>query len=88
MLKTLFVYADKDKKGNITHAQFVTLLNSLNPFDKSRAKRALQELQMIPDKAMEYSGAFLLSLSLFPLLGLYFLPLFYSLLPLLSLYPP
>ena len=77
MLKTLFVYADKDKKGNITHAQFVTLLNSLNPFDKSRAKRALQELQMIPDKAMEYNGAFPLSLSLFPRLGLYFLP-FYS----------
>ena len=77
MLRTLFVYADKDKKGNITHAQFVTLLNSLNPFDKSRAKRALQELQMIPDKAMEYNGAFPLSLSLFPRLGLYFLP-FYS----------
>ncbi len=54
MLKSLFVFADKDNKGDITHAQFVTLLNSLNPFDKSRAKRALQELQMIPDKAMKF----------------------------------
>ena len=55
MLRNLFVFADKDKKGNITHTHFVTLLNSLNPFDKSRAKRALQELQMIPDKVMNYT---------------------------------
>ncbi len=66
MLKSLFIFADKDKKGNITHAQFVTLLNSLNPFDKSRAKRALQELQMIPDKSMEFPGT---SLSLSPFLA-------------------
>ena len=54
MLQFLFHFADKDKAGTITHAQYVTLLNALNPFDKSRAKRALQELQMIPDKEMKF----------------------------------
>ena len=54
LLRFMFVFADKDMKGSITHAQFVTLLNTLNPFDKQRAKRALQELQMIPDKNMEF----------------------------------
>lgn len=54
VLKFMFVFADKDKAGVITHAQFVTLLNTLNPFDKRRAKRALQELQMIPDKEMKF----------------------------------
>lgn len=50
----MFVFADKDKKGHISHAEFVTLLNSLNPFDKQRAKRALQELQMVEDKEMDF----------------------------------
>lgn len=54
ILKFMFVFADKDKAGVITHAQFVTLLNTLNPFDKRRAKRALQELNMVPNKEMKF----------------------------------
>ena len=54
ILRFMFVFADKDKKGHISHAEFVTLLNSLNPFDKQRAKRALQELQMVEDKEMDF----------------------------------
>ena len=34
MLQFLFHFADKDKAGTITHAQFVTLLNSLNPLTR------------------------------------------------------
>ncbi len=55
ILRFMFVYTDKGKKGFITHAEFVTLLNTLNPFDKQRAKRALQELQMIEGKKMEFA---------------------------------
>ncbi len=54
ILRFMFKYADKDNKGHITHAQFVSLLNAINPFDKQRAKRALQELNMVEDKNMEF----------------------------------
>ena len=54
VLRFLFVFADKGTKGFITHAEFVSLLNTLNPFEKQRAKRALQELQMVEGKKMEF----------------------------------
>ncbi len=54
VLRFMFIYTDKGKKGFITHAEFVTLLNTLNPFEKQRAKRALQELQMVEGKKMEF----------------------------------
>jgi len=54
VLRFMFIYSDKGKKGFITHAEFVTLLNTLNPFEKQRAKRALQELQMVEGKKMDF----------------------------------
>ena len=54
VLRFMFVYADKGKKGFITHPEFVTLLNTLNPFEKQRAKRALQEIQVNEGKQMKF----------------------------------
>ena len=34
--RTLYNFADTKKKGEITHGQFVSLLNVLNPYDKIR----------------------------------------------------
>ena len=54
ILKFLYVYADKQKIGRITHDQFIALLNDMHPFDKTRAKRALKELVMVPGKEMDF----------------------------------
>jgi Ca2+-binding EF-hand superfamily protein len=54
ILSMLYNFADTDKKGHITHSQFVDLLNILNPGDKRRAKRALAEMDLTPDKIMDF----------------------------------
>jgi Ca2+-binding EF-hand superfamily protein len=36
ILRTIYNFADSKKAGEITHEQFVNVLNILNPFDKIR----------------------------------------------------
>ena len=54
ILKFMYLYADKQKIGRITHDQFIALLGELHPHDKTRAKRALKELVMVPGKEMDF----------------------------------
>lgn len=54
ILKFMYLYADKEKIGRITHDQFIALLGELHPHDKTRAKRALKELVMVPGKEMDF----------------------------------
>ena len=65
ILKSLFVFADKEKNGHITQGQFVNLLNVVNPFDKKRARRALKELTLQSDKIMNF-GEFKRMNDIFP----------------------
>lgn len=52
IVRFLFLFADTDKVGYLTHEQFVELLNVLHPFDKSKAKRALKEINIAPGQHM------------------------------------
>jgi Ca2+-binding EF-hand superfamily protein len=53
LLRFLFIFADTNNTGFITHEQFVDLLNILHPYDKTRAKAGLKELEITPGKEME-----------------------------------
>ena len=52
--KFLFVYCDKEKEGEISHEQFISLVNVVNPYDKKMARRALKEINLVPGKKMEF----------------------------------
>ena len=54
ILRFIFVYADKEKDGQITHEQFIALLNVINPYDKKAARRCLKEIQLVPGKKMTF----------------------------------
>jgi Ca2+-binding EF-hand superfamily protein len=54
LLRFLFTYMDKLSEGTITHAQFINLINIVNPFDKKRCKRALAEMALRADKTISY----------------------------------
>jgi hypothetical protein len=49
-----FTFADTENKGKISHTEFVRLLNQLHPYEKTRTKRALAELDLSPTKEMSY----------------------------------
>lgn len=49
-----FTFADENGEGSITHAQFVKLLNQLHPFEKTRTKRALAELDLSAGRKMTW----------------------------------
>ena len=54
VLKFLYTTSDKAKRGVITQADYIDLLNDLHPFDKSPAKRVLKVMKNRPDKAMSF----------------------------------
>lgn len=45
LLRSMFVFADKNKRGKISHAHFVDLLNVLHPFDKTRWDSSVKPFQ-------------------------------------------
>lgn len=45
VLKFLYNFADVTKRGVITHAEYIDLLNDLHPLDKARAIRTLKRMQ-------------------------------------------
>ncbi len=49
-----FTFADTESNGKITHTEFIRLLNQLHPYEKTRTKRALAELDLSPTKLMTY----------------------------------
>ena len=65
--KFLYVYADKEKDGQLTHENFIGLINALNPFEKRVARRALREIQLVPGKKMTFGEFFTISKK-FPML--------------------
>lgn len=54
ILKFIYSYADKGHIGRITHDQFIAVLNEMHYYDKTRVRRALKELVMIPGKEMDF----------------------------------
>lgn len=54
MLKFLYTTADKTKRGVITQAEYIDLLNDLHPYDKTPAVRVLKVMKTRPDKEMTF----------------------------------
>ena len=55
MLRFLFTFADSAGEGELSHTDFVRLLNVLHPYDKKRTKRALMELDLSSKKKMDFN---------------------------------
>lgn len=54
ILKFLYTTSDKAKRGVITQADYIDLLNDLHPFDKAPAVRVLKVMKNRPDKEMTF----------------------------------
>jgi Ca2+-binding EF-hand superfamily protein len=54
VLKFLYTNADKDKKGVITQAEYIDLLNDLHPFDKAKAVRVLKTMKRRPTEEISF----------------------------------
>ena len=52
MLRWLFVFADDDKSGFISHEEFIKLLNVLHPYDKGSELTALRNMNMHRSKLL------------------------------------
>jgi hypothetical protein len=50
----MFTFADSTGEGELTVEDFLRLLNTLHPFDKLRAKRALAELNFTEGQKVSF----------------------------------